>query len=80
MGVRGWAWPVGGAGPAWGGASPKPAAENLTTKGSRLKTSSGSGYWYESTTDTESFLGQKEGGHAVLVTSCPSLSVPAPHL
>lgn len=29
----------------------------MTTKGSRLKTSSGSGYWYVSTTDTTSFLG-----------------------
>lgn len=44
-----------------GGASPELGAENLTTKGSRLKVSSGSGYWYVSTTDTASFLGAKGG-------------------
>lgn len=37
--------------------SPQLGVENLTTKGSRLKASSGSGYWYVSTTDTASFLG-----------------------
>lgn len=46
-----------------GGASPERGAENFTTKGSRLKTSSGSGYWYVSMTDTTSFLGA-EGGWA----------------
>lgn len=30
----------------------------MTTKGSRLKASSRSGYWYVSTTDTASFLGE----------------------
>lgn len=60
VGVRGRAEPE-GAGPTGGGASPEPRAENLTTKGSRLKESSGSGYWYVSTTDTEYFLDAKGG-------------------
>lgn len=60
MGVRGRAEPA-GAGPAGGGASPEPGAENLTMKGSRLKESSRSGYWYVSTTDTESFLEAEDG-------------------
>lgn len=56
-----------GGGELWGrglrgGASPELGAENLTTKGSRLKASSGSGYWYVSTTDTASFLGERAVG------------------
>lgn len=44
----------------------------MTTKGSRLKASSGSGYWYVLTTDTTSFLGATENKVSVdLVTAAP---------
>lgn len=69
-----------GGGAGWGGASPELWVENLTRKGSRLKASSGSGYWYMSMTDTESFLGAENSGRAEPATSCPARRIPAPHL
>lgn len=43
----------------------------MTTKGSRLKASSGSGYWYVLTTDTASFLGAAESKMSVELVTPP---------